>query len=90
MGCGCIGPTQAQSGLQLFSRVPELHTLHLTGGSTLESRPNLTAPQQIIYERMQKVFKQHRHKFDKHRAKGSAFAQALDDLEAKLFGGPQE
>ena len=45
------------------------------------------APHQlIVHAQMQKVFNQHRHKFDRHRAKGGAFAQALDDLEERLFG----
>ena len=43
--------------------------------------------QQIVHRRMQQIFDQHRHKFDRHRAKGGAFAKALDDLEERLFGG---
>ena len=43
--------------------------------------------QSIVHAHMRKVFDQHRHKYDRHRAKGGAFAKALDDLEEKLFGG---
>ena len=46
-----------------------------------------TPPQLIAHARMQQVFNRNRDKFDRHRAKGAAFAQALDDLEEKLFGG---
>lgn len=45
-----------------------------------------TPSQMITHRRMQRIFNRHRHKFDKHRAKGPAFAERIDDLENKLFG----
>lgn len=40
----------------------------------------------IAHRHMQRKFDKHRAKFDKHRAKGPMFAQAIDDLERRLFG----
>ena len=48
-------------------------------------------PSHVIAHRlMQQRFNQHRHKFDKHRAKGPAFTARLDKLEEQLFGKPEE
>lgn len=44
-------------------------------------------PAQVIgHRRMQQKYLRHKHKFDKHRNKGPAFAERLDELERKLFG----
>ena len=40
----------------------------------------------LIHRHLQHRFLQHRHKFAKHRARGPAFAAALDEYEKKLFG----
>lgn len=40
----------------------------------------------MVHRHMQRRFNEHRHKFDRHRAKGPAFAAALDEFEKKLFG----
>lgn len=49
------------------------------------------SPAQLMaHRKMQQVFNKHRHKFDRHRAKGPAFAAKLDEMERKLFGEAPE
>lgn len=40
----------------------------------------------VVHTHLQRRFNKHRDKFDSHRARGPAFAAALDELEMKLFG----
>lgn len=50
------------------------------------SKDQATPTQKAVHKLLQKKFNRHRHKFDKHRAKGPLFAAALDELEKHLFG----
>lgn len=55
------------------------------------SPKNQNTPSQVITHRhMQRIYKRNREKFDRHRAKGPAFATALDELEKHLFGEEQD
>lgn len=39
----------------------------------------------VVHRHIQRQFDKHRDKFDKHRRKGKAFAEALDAFEKRLF-----
>jgi len=49
-------------------------------------RAKASSAQILIHRRLQKDFDKHRDKFEKHRNMGPAFAEALAELEHKLFG----